>query len=245
MAENIPVPSKRRRAVHLALLSALAFGPYVFVSLLYVLADARGVSDAAAASTPRDAATLNMIFLFTLLFDALVLGVFVFIVRRQGRRLREFGIDFHWWDVPLAALIFCFVYASMFIWYAVSEIAYTLFAGNLFETAPRNIEHFSPGLTLGAVVFVLVNPFYEELLVRAYLMTEVEALTGKAWVAVAASVLVQLSYHLYQGPGAVWMLVPAFALFSVFYAVWKRITPLILAHLYFDLLPLLYYLEQR
>jgi len=49
------------------------------------------------------------------------------------------------------------------------------------------------------IPFSLLNPFFEELIVRAYLMTEIMDLTGSAMLAIATSVLLQASYHLYYG----------------------------------------------
>jgi hypothetical protein len=236
--------SKRRRAVHLLLLLALAFGPYIYSSFFYFVASTRR-PDTDAIGQPLDAAALNKLFLFALLCDIFVLGLFVFFLRRQGRRLSDFGLNFHWWDIPLAALISAVAYSVTFLWFAVSETAYNLVAPQTFDPAARNVEFITNQLTLGAVVFVFVNPFYEELLVRAYTMTEVEFLTERTWLAVAASVIIQASYHLYQGPAAVWMMMPTFIIFSLFFAIWKRITPVILAHLYFDLIPVIAYLEQR
>jgi Type II CAAX prenyl endopeptidase Rce1-like len=44
-----------------------------------------------------------------------------------------------------------------------------------------------------------VNPFYEELIVRAYLMTELLDFTASPLLAIFASVAVQFSCHLYYG----------------------------------------------
>ncbi len=52
-----------------------------------------------------------------------------------------------------------------------------------------------------AIPFFLQNPFFEELIVRAYLMTEIGELTGSWLLAVLVSSLVQASYHLYYGMG--------------------------------------------
>ena len=50
-----------------------------------------------------------------------------------------------------------------------------------------------------AVPYSLLNPFFEELTVRAYLMSEVQDLTGSMNLAAFLSVVVQFSYHLYYG----------------------------------------------
>jgi hypothetical protein len=42
MSQSRPEPSKRRRAVCLLLLLALAFGPYIYGSFLYLFSDTLG-----------------------------------------------------------------------------------------------------------------------------------------------------------------------------------------------------------
>ena len=84
-------------------------------------------------------------------------------------------------------------------------------------------------------VFISVNPVYEEMLVRAFLITETVALAGSAGLAIAFSVLLQTSYHLYQG--LPWALMGAitFLIFSIYYVKTRQIVPVIIAHFIFDL----------
>lgn len=70
----------------------------------------------------------------------------------------------------------------------------------------------------------------EELIVRAYLMTEVADLTGHMGLAVLASVGFQTLCHLYQGTSAALANAGAFFVAAVFYASTRRATPLIVAH---------------
>jgi membrane protease YdiL (CAAX protease family) len=87
----------------------------------------------------------------------------------------------------------------------------------------------------------LLNPFFEELLVRGFLITEVESLFGSKSIAVFASVGVQASYHLYQGvPNAIF-LSAGFLLFSLYFIRTRRILPVVLAHLYLDVSAVLIY----
>ena len=86
--------------------------------------------------------------------------------------------------------------------------------------------------------FMCVNPFFEELIVRAYTMSEVIDLGGSRTLAVIISVAVQMSYHLYQGLASVLSLTFLFAVFSIHYVRTRRIVPVILAHLCLDLFSL-------
>ncbi len=86
-----------------------------------------------------------------------------------------------------------------------------------------------------AIPYSLLNPFFEELIVRAYLMTEVRALTGSWMLATALSVVVQFSYHLYYGWEGAIALSFLFLVFSIYYARTQRATPIIVAHGIFDI----------
>jgi membrane protease YdiL (CAAX protease family) len=85
------------------------------------------------------------------------------------------------------------------------------------------------------VPFALLNPFFEELIVRAYLMTEVADLTGSSALAVAASVLFQWSYHLYYGWAGATSMAFMFLALSLYYARSRHALPIIVAHAFFDI----------
>jgi membrane protease YdiL (CAAX protease family) len=80
------------------------------------------------------------------------------------------------------------------------------------------------------VAEVLLVGFYEELIVRAYLMTEIIALTRSAWLAVVVSVVVQSSYHFYQGVPLALSHVLLFTVYALFYVRTRMVLPLALAH---------------
>lgn len=82
---------------------------------------------------------------------------------------------------------------------------------------------------------------FEELIVRAFMMTEVKALTGSAVIAIVASVLFQSAYHRYQGVLPAVLYSSMFLVFALYYAIAKRVAPVVLAHFYFDLAALVYY----
>jgi membrane protease YdiL (CAAX protease family) len=100
---------------------------------------------------------------------------------------------------------------------------------------------FGSGIFYSAILLQFLNPFFEELIVRAYLMTEIQFLTGSVTKAVIISTILQTSYHLYQGGAAAISHAATFLIFSIFYAKTNRITPVILAHLYSDVSATLWY----
>jgi membrane protease YdiL (CAAX protease family) len=101
-------------------------------------------------------------------------------------------------------------------------------------TTSVNQYFFGDGIFITTVVFQCVNPFFEELIVRAYLITEVRQLTRSSVTAVVCSTALQTGYHLYQGIPLALAAGAMFLLWSVYYAKTNRIMPVILAHFYFD-----------
>lgn len=85
-----------------------------------------------------------------------------------------------------------------------------------------------------AIAFQFINPRYEELIVRAYPMTEIRQLTNSVSKAVILSALLQMSCHFYQSAPMAFGKGASFLVFSIYYAKTNRITPIILAHLYMD-----------
>ena len=94
---------------------------------------------------------------------------------------------------------------------------------------------FRGGISLMTILFQFLNPFFEELIVRAYVMTEVIALTNSATKAIIFSTALQISYHFYQGIPLAFADGAEFLVWSIYYAKTNRIAPIILAHLYSDL----------
>jgi len=90
------------------------------------------------------------------------------------------------------------------------------------------------GVSALSIAFVCLNPFFEELIVRGYLMTEIVELGGKGALAIVLSVAVQMSYHLYQGLANCIALATIFAVFSIYFLRSRRIAPVVLAHLCID-----------
>jgi len=119
---------------------------------------------------------------------------------------------------------------------------YQTATGSPFHLHHANVE-FIHGPDRGwslplLLIYVLINPIKEELIARAYVMSEVRFLTGRWWAAVVASVGLQVCYHFYQGVFAALSYSAVFLVFALYYARTRLILPVILAHLYFDLLSL-------
>jgi membrane protease YdiL (CAAX protease family) len=190
---------------------------------------------------PRSSSTEALTFWFYvgITLELAALAVLVYGLRRQGRSLRQLTLSFSWKDLPESLLltlgsylVFAQIYGLIFyIYYAATR--------QMLNTQPQNVEFLKTKITVAAILLMVVNPFYEELIARAYLITEVQFLTGNRVMALVASVVLQTSYHLYQGALSAAMLAVPFTIFSLYFIMRRRILPVILAHMYFDFIALL------
>lgn len=114
--------------------------------------------------------------------------------------------------------------------------------GQIGRQAPDILKLlFGSEVPLGAVSDSIVNGFFEELIVRAFLMTVILTLTRRSWLAVLISVTVQISYHFYQGVPAALSHIPLFTMYSVFFVRTRSILPVAIAHVLVDLYSLWHY----
>jgi len=156
--------------------------------------------------------------------------------------LADIGLRLTWKAIPYSAALFCAGWAVSYLWDWGLWYGHLLLTGRYLSLRAHNVGFlYGPdrGWSLPILlVFGIINPIKEELIVRAYLLSEVRLLSGRLWLAVAVSVAVQTSYHLYQGIWAAVSHLALFLVFSLYYARTRDILPVVLAHLYFDLLAL-------
>lgn len=217
------VTDRRMRLIELLLVCIIAFGAAILESFRFFF----GYSPATLGSG-------EFRWIYGILREASCLGLLWYVLRRSGRSFRDLG--FAWagsdigWSFLLriaASLAFYGVYYSIFFAERIHIIS---------PTQNVNAAYFLFGshVALTALLFQFINPFFEELIVRAYVMTEVKRLTNSVGKAIFVSTALQTSYHFYQGVPAALGHAAEFLIFSIYYAKTNRITPVILAHLYDD-----------
>src|SRR6266404_4447494 len=213
--------------------------------LLIVLAVAFLGSVVSSVLTAREAsytypdALLGYRYFQTLLHQLVSLGLLVYVVRQNRQGMADLGLTFQTRDI-----------APGIILWGISSWGYRLLSPIILSACEwlgwHRTAPYLPGskLNFGVVTicFILVNPIFEEMIVRAYLMSETIALTGSSSLAVLVSVLLQTSYHLYQGVPYALALGLVFLVFSIYYARTRRILPVIAAHFLADLFFHLHYI---
>jgi len=162
---------------------------------------------------------------------AIALGVVACVLHRGGRSFANIGLQ---WSLKVAGLALpLFLCHDLF---ARIDQPLTFWLGRTLTGPgwqPPDIDAMiypAPALPLLAFGEALINGFFEELIVRAYVMTEVIRLTQKVWLAVVISVSLQISYHFYQGIPFALSHIPIFTLFALFYARTRCILPVAIAH---------------
>ncbi len=170
------------------------------------------------------------------------LALLGYVLFRQGRGLSAIGLSLSWKTIPASAALFGVAFYASRWWGLLLGLVYRAVTG-----LPLHLHHANVGFIHGRdqgwslpllLIYVLINPIKEELIARAYVMSEVRFLTGRWWAAILASVALQVCYHFYQGMFAALSYSALFLVFALYFARTRLILPVILAHLYFDLLAL-------
>ena len=181
-------------------------------------------------------------FALRIAFELIGLLCLYLVLSYQKKRFQNIGLSLAIRLTDLGhsfALFFGALVASALLGLAL-KLVY-VFLGRGIRPQLDRAAVFGTALGVLPVLYVLLNPFYEELLVRAFLISEIEAIYRSTPLAVFLSVALQTSYHLYQGLPASLSHIPAFLLFSLYFVRTRRIVPVILAHMFMDVSALALY----
>lgn len=159
-----------------------------------------------------------------------------YVLSRRGLSFSNLGFRWSLRDAGLGILVAGPSFAVYVIGSLVVQVVHYSVYGSLAK-GPTPKDFYAPSLL--AILLFLLNPFFEELIVRAYLMNEVLQLTGSSSLSVAISVAVQFSYHLYYGWAGAISVAFLFLAFALYYARSRRALPVIVAHSFFDIYMLL------
>lgn len=229
---QVPLPpppvvtaSPAHRWLDLALVMSVAFSYPVLTSLNLVF-------------HPVAPKSSNMRLVTGVFEEATALLLFMVLWRRQGRSLKDIGLSFRWTDIfKSLGLAFAALVAMFFSFVAIKStwVALTSHEPYWADTQDR----FATTSVWLLLPFLLLNPFFEEILVRGYLMTEIKDLRKSVVLAMLISIGLQTSYHLYYGVAGALVVGSGFIIFAAYYAKSRRLMPVILAHLLWDLTALL------
>jgi membrane protease YdiL (CAAX protease family) len=217
-----------RRGLALGLVLFISFAHFIASSVYYL----RG------GTPPVGPGQHSARLLSALIAEVGSLGVLWYVLSGQGRNWKDIGWNLEWMDLPRAVgLSFGSIIAGVLLLVAVQIPYHSIFGQYL---APKSLRPlFGFGISTLSIALVCLNPFFEELIVRGYLMSEIFDLHGGGVLAVLISVAVQMSYHLYQGLAHGIVLTGIFVVSSIYFWSTRRIAPVVLAHFFVDAYALL------
>jgi len=217
------------RILELALVTGVAFAGPVYYSFYYFLGGLAGRSDSSQ-------------HIYGVITELLGLSVLTYVLFRQGRQVSDIGLSFQPRDIPRSLGLAIVGYAAFYACYLFVYYGCYAITSIQLTTPELGDKVFGARFHWVILVLLLVNPFFEELIARAYVMTEVKFLTGSTTIAICASVGLQTLYHIYQGALLALAEAGLFLVFALYFSQWGRIMPVVLAHLLFDLLSWSHYL---
>jgi membrane protease YdiL (CAAX protease family) len=156
-----------------------------------------------------------------------------YLIHTRGESAWRFGFRVSLSVIPRSLLVFVIAFAA---WSVTCVVARAL---DILGTYPGLVrDHDRMAVAVPPIVLlvrIVASSVFEETVVRSYLMTRLEDLGWRTGWAVVTCTLVQASYHTYQGFIVAGTYVPMFLVFSLYFARYRNLLTLILAHLYFGL----------
>jgi len=183
-----------------------------------------------------------LLFIGGSLQEISAIGLLTYVLYRSGRTLRDIGLKYRWKDLGHGILLIAVAWGACYAFMVILWLAVYKATGQRLDWHPHNVAflgHLKGAALLFGVMYSVTSPCFEELIVRAYVQTEVTFLAASPIAAIIASVVLQVSYHFYQGWLFAISYIPLFFIFAIYYQRTGRVAPLILAHMTFDLSALL------
>jgi membrane protease YdiL (CAAX protease family) len=204
------------------------------ISSILIIADIRHPGPATSGEIIRQIA-----------YELIGLGLLALVLRLQHRKLSCIGFSLSpsLSDIGNSILLFFGAYFVTAVTYGLITILYVQFAGHPPAVWNKQSILFGETAPIATLLLAFLNPFFEEMLVRGFLITEVAEEFGNSTLAIILSVGLQSSYHLYQGIPSAVALSSSFLLFSLYFVRTRRLLPVVLAHLYLDVFALLNYVH--
>lgn len=232
---NVILSDRQLRIFEIVLVCVIAFGAGILSSghLLFL----RNIGSLGSSSSGSS----EYGWIYRCLLEASSLALLWYVLQRRGKSFVNLG--FTWARKYIGWSIILNIGGSLAFYSVYAVIYYSGLTTTSHETASADVGHilFGGGIFFTTMLFQFLNPFFEELIVRAYVMTEVKQLTNSTTKAIIISTALQTSYHFYQGVPMAFAHGATFLVWSVYYAKTNRITPVILAHLYADVSGTLWY----
>jgi membrane protease YdiL (CAAX protease family) len=159
-----------------------------------------------------------------------------YVLYRNGNNYKSIGLN-----LSISGSDIFHAFLIMIVALFIRQIVFTpvaLLYPSFYSQAvhPRNVDFLHSKYISYLLLYTLVKPLHEELLVRGFTMKYVFDISNQKYLAVVISVLIQFLYHLYQGLPSALSLLPIFTVFALYFLKYGRLMPVILAHIMIDLI---------
>lgn len=217
--------TKKAEIYELILVLAIAFLPSIYSSF-YLIISGDVIHSTFSANT----------YIPTLINVVLTIALMFYVLNKNGENSDAIGLKltFKYMDLWHAIAIYVVSFSVLLVVSIVLKYAAPTFLQNAGH--PKNLDFFHQKNYIGLIILIaILVPVKEELIVRGFTMTRIFNLSGNKWLAVILSVLIQFSYHLYQGlPSALLLLVP-FTVFALYFKKFRNLNAVVYAHIIMDL----------
>lgn len=215
-------PKNRQRWFELFLVVLLAIAPLTFQAIESLRSGPPSVNRPSFGVIVQIAHELSSVLLV------------VYILSRRAQGFRALGLSWRRIDVLIGFVLALAAGAlSAFIRFLENTL-FMAFTGH-HASMPDPRIHFL-GIPVGFMItYAVTSAFFEETVVRGYVTSELIGLAYPVWLATAASILLQASYHIYYGWGRTLEVSGVFIVLGVYFALSRRLMPVILAHFFCDL----------
>jgi uncharacterized protein len=229
-----PAASPRMLRLELGLVLVLAFAPSV-LGLLFLALGPQGTAPAQTQVLPSLISIVIELFLSW--SPVLVIG---FLLARNREGWAGIGLTrFSAGDLGMGAVLW------------VASFIVVLVLAQLFQYfGQREVDFLPPGLplwfrALQAVLIAVTAGVTEEIVVRGYAQTRLEQLRAPAAVILLVPTALWAVLHVYQGLGAALTIFGLGLMYAWYFQRTRRLWPLILAHILFDMTQLVLILTGR
>jgi membrane protease YdiL (CAAX protease family) len=205
-----------------------AFGMPIFSSIMSL--------GGGGVGGPGDGAVVfdDAVLIGIVVFEVVQAAFLVWFLHVRGWTLEKVGLQITWRGTGMGWLLLLATYVVAMGAQYLAELAMPA----QMQAASQRYPSADPDVNM-QLVFVVstVNGIFEELFVAGYIITALRETRG-VWIAVNVSTVVRLLYHLYQGPVGIVTIVPMGLLYGYLYARTRLLWPLILAHVFIDIIGL-------
>ena len=170
-------------------------------------------------------------YLTSFIFDVTVLCLVAYFLYRRKESFATLGLKFNWDSLLQSFGVYVVGYGG-FVLASYFRDTY----GNLPAPDSALIASlFNENISLIGIMYYISYPIVQEIVARGFLQTELEELRQAPFVIICSGVLLQFLIHANNGLGHALVHVPMFLVFAIYYYKTGKLTPVVLAHLYYSL----------